>query len=348
MKRILSFILSACLFALLFAGCTKIPEKPKFEDATTAPSDKKVTTTSSAPEEPMTVKLSVSKGPAACGMVYLFESIDNKNSLGDYEYEIVEDSAAAADKVAAGECQIAAVNTEDALRLYKTAKDKVQIIAISSFSNFYFVELGEVTLLKNVNTLTGKFYVPNGSILEPVMTAIFNSLENEDLTITTQFDRDALMGLVEKNRVMHAALPEPYATQAATKSTNEHVGVDVSDLWENLVRDTDYADSKICGTCIVANKDFLNTHPKATAYFLKEFKASVKNVNSQTTAPDLLVNYKLAEDAEQAKALIGSSSIVCKTKDDMKDIFVGFMKVLSENGAAVDVPDVNFFYMKSY
>ena len=39
MKRIIALILSVCLFALCFCGCTKIPEKPKYEDATLKPAD---------------------------------------------------------------------------------------------------------------------------------------------------------------------------------------------------------------------------------------------------------------------------------------------------------------------
>lgn len=347
MKRIIAILLSACMFVLLFAGCTKIPEKPKFEDATVKQSDKTDTTTSSAPEEPMTVRVAVSKGPAAVGMVYLFDSIDNKKALGDYEYEVLDNSGDAAKKVAAGECEIAAVTTEDALRLY-SAGENIQLIAISSYSNYYFVELGEVTLLSNVNSMTGKFYVPKDSLLEPIMTAVFAKAENNDVTILTQFSASDLAGLVKRNRIMHAALPEPLASESTAESTNEHVGVDVSDLWENLVRDTDYADSKICSTCIIANKDFVATHPKATAMFLKEFKASAKNVTSQTTAPELVVKYEFAKDEETAKALIANSSIVCKTKDDMRTILGGFLTFLKEQGANVAVPDANFYYTKSY
>ncbi|MBQ1896210.1 MAG: hypothetical protein II162_05315, partial [Clostridia bacterium] len=161
MKRIIALILSVCLFALCFCGCTKIPEKPKYEDATLKPADKTDSTTTAPPEEAMTVRLAVSKGPAAIGMVYLFDSIDNKNALGDYTYEVLDNSKDAADKVAAGECEIAAVSTEDALRLYSEGKN-IQLIALSSYSNYYLVELGEVTLLSNVGSMTGKFYVPQG------------------------------------------------------------------------------------------------------------------------------------------------------------------------------------------
>jgi len=347
MRRFIAVILSICLFALCFCGCTKIPEKPKYEDATLKPADNTDSTTAAAPEQAMTVRLAVSKGPAAIGMVYLFDAIDNKSALGDYTYEVLDNSKDAAEKVAAGECEIAAVSTEDALRLYSEGKD-VQLIAISSYSNYYLVELGEVTLLSNVGSMTGKFYVPSGSLLEPIMKAVFAKAENNDVAVVTQFSADDLAGLVKKNRIIHAALPEPLASEAAAEGSKENVGVDVSDLWENLVRDTEYADSKICSTCIIANKDFVASHPKATAMFLKEFKASVKNVNSQTTAPALVVNYKLAGDEEKAKALIAGSSIICKTKDDMRTILGGFLTVLKDHGSSVTVPDVNFYYTKSY
>lgn len=350
MKRIISVILFISLILTVFAGCTRVPEKPPFEEAATKYDNKPETTTESQAEEDVTVRLAAAKGPGAMGLVYLFDSVDKGSALGDYKYELTDSSSVTAALVAEGQYDIAAVNVADALKVYNESGGKIYIITVSSLSCYYFVELGEVSTKAAMQNLGGKLYVDGSTLLEPTMDFIFKFYKNEKMTITTQFDEEGIASLAKKGRIIHGILSEPLATAACADSKNTNVGLDLADLWAEAVAGTDYADSQICSTCIIANRDFVDAHPKATAVFMKEAKASVKNVNSQLTAPALLVQYELAADEEEAKTAIANCSLICKTKDDIKTVLGSYLKALNENGAAAvrDLPGDDFYYTRYY
>lgn len=350
MKRIVSVILLICLMLTVFAGCTKVPQKPAFEEAATKYANKPEKTTAAQKEEDVTVHLAAVNGPGAMGLVYLFDSIDKGNALGDYRYEITDKSSVTAALVAGGQYDIAAVNIADALHVYNESGGKVYVIALSSLSCYYFVELGEVSIKADMPSMSGKLYVDKGSLLEPVMDVILKHYGNTSLSISTQYEEADLADLAVKGRMIHGVISEPLASASCAESKNSHVGLDLADLWTEAVADTEYSASQICSTCIIANKDFVDSHPKATAVFLKEAKASVKNVNSQLTAPALVVQYELAADEEAAKSAIASCRLVCKVRDDIKTILGGFLTVLSENGATAvsELPDDGFYYMRNY
>lgn len=343
MKKVIALLLSLSFVVLLF-GCTRLPEKPSFEEAATMVVSKP-TTTAAKKEESRTINLVAEKNSAAIGMVYLFDSVDNKKSVGDYKYEIVDDTKDIAEKLVSGEIDIAAVTTTDALKIYKENKGKVQVIAISSFSNLYLVELGEVSIsAKDFSGFNGKFYCGFDSISVPVMNYIFKA---NDLSITanTDYSDKAIADLVEKGRVLHCALPEPLASTSAAKNSNENVGLDVSDLWEAAIKGTDFENSKICSTVLIANADFAASHPKAVSTFIKEYKSSEKNVSSQTTAPDLLVKFELAATVDEAKEVIPGSSLTCKYGEDMKTILGEFLGALNSFDQSIVVPEDDFYYI---
>ncbi|MBQ0135569.1 MAG: hypothetical protein KBS43_02415 [Oscillospiraceae bacterium] len=346
MKRVFALFLSLTLFVLLFAGCTKVPQKPSFDEATT----KKVTkptTTAPIKEDPVTVRLVAEKGPAAIGMVYFFDSIDNKKSVGNYEYELLDDAKDIGEKFAAGELDVAAVSIKDALEIYKENKGKVQVVAITSLSNLYLVELGEVsTKISDFEDFTGTFYAGKDTLAGSIMSYIFKA-SDLDVTINAQYADKSVADLASKGRILHGVLPEPLATLSTVNAEKENVGMDVADLWEGAVSNTEYAGSKICSSCIIASTDFVKEHPNAVKTIVTEVKSSVKNVNSQTTAPDLLIKYELATTADEAKAVIPGSSLICKDGDNVKSLLGGFLDALYnfDKESIPVLPDDDFYYV---
>ena len=347
MKKLFSLLLVAALMLTLFVGCSKVPEKPSFEEAATM----KFEQTTKRVESDGTVRIAGLVGPTGIGMSYLFKSIDEGKSLNKYEYTIESDPSLVGQKLLSGELDIAALPTNVAATLYNKSEGKIKIISLATLNVLYLVEMGEGS-----ETLAdlkgGKVYITGqGSAPEYVMQFL---LEKNGLTVGTDvklnFDFPShaeLAALVAKNRVSHCVLPEPNATISTTKGDKENITIDLGKEWAKAVEGTDAEGSEICMGCIAVNSEFLKDRPKAVSAFLREYKASVSNVKSQTTAPEVVAGYKIVESADVAKEIIPRCNIVCITGDEMQEKTSGFLKVLFDsNNASVGgkLPDDNFYY----
>lgn len=74
MKKLLALLLSLCLVAALCAGCGSTPT-PAEDDSTTT-----------TPEEPVTVRLGGLKGPTSMGMVKLLSDNDAGKTTNHYDF----------------------------------------------------------------------------------------------------------------------------------------------------------------------------------------------------------------------------------------------------------------------
>ncbi len=345
MRKLLALLLSLSFVLLLF-GCSRLPEKPSFEEAATMTVDKP-TTTAPVKEEDKIMNVAAVKN-TAIGMAYFLNNIDEKKSVGDYTYELLDDASSIGEGLVSGKYDVASVSLLDALNIYKANKGKVQLVAVTSYSNLYLVEQGEVSVsAKDFMNFTGKFYCGSDSISAAVMNYIFKA-NKLSVTANTEFTDEALASLVSKGRVFHGVLPEPLASVSTMNSSGaENVGLDISDLWEAAVKGTDFEDSKVCSTVLIANADYVAAHPRAVSTFIKEYKASSKNVSSQTTAPALATKYGFFANEETAKAAIPGLSLVCKSGDDAKTLLTSFLGALnSYDASSIPVlPEDDFYYI---
>ena len=348
MRKIIALLLSLSLTILLF-GCSKIPEKPPFEEGGKIDASE-VTT---KPEKDEVVDIAGLVGPTGIGMSYLFKSIDEGKALNDYKYTIESDPSVVGQKLLAGELDIAALPTNVAATLYNKSEGKVKIISLATLNVLYLVEMGKGS--ESLADLKGeKIYISGqGSAPEYVLQFLLekNGLKvGTDVKFSFEFNSHAdLAAIVANNRVLHCVLPEPNATISTTKASKEKITFDLGKEWEKVVVGTEYEGSEICMGCIAVNTEFLESHPKAVSNFLREYKASVGNVKSQPAAADVVANYKIVESADVAKEIIPRCNIVSITGDEMKEKASGFLKVLFDsNNKSVGgkLPDDNFYYVK--
>lgn len=347
MKKLFSLVLVAALMLTLFAGCSKVPAKPSFEEGATMEAEQ----TTKRIESDGTVRIAGLVGPTGIGMSYLFKSIDEGKSLNKYAYTIESDPSLVGQKLLSGELDIAALPTNVAATLYNKSEGKIKIISLATLNVLYLVEMGEGS--ESLADLKGsKIYISGqGSAPEYVMQFLLekNGLKvGTDVNFSFEFGTHAdLAALVASNRVMHCVLPEPNATISTSKASKEKITLDLGKEWEKAVEGTEAEGSEICMGCIAVNSAFLDARPKAVSAFLREYKASVSNVRSQTTAPEVVAGYKIVESADVAKEIIPRCNIVCITGDEMQEKTTGFLKVLFDsNKASVGgkLPDDNFYY----
>lgn len=349
MKKIIALLLALTLTVLLF-GCSKIPEKPDFDEAKTMQPTEQAAT---KPAKKGKIKIAGLVGPTGIGMSYLFKSIDEGKALNDYEYTIESDPSVVGQKLLSGEFDIAALPTNVAASLYNKSNGKVKIISIATLNVLYLIEMGKGS--ESLADLKGqKIYISGqGSAPEYVMQYLLekNGLKvGTDVTLNFDFNSHAdLAAIVANNRALHCVLPEPNATIATTKGSKENITLDLGKEWEKAVLGTENEGSEICMGCIAVNSDFLESNSKAVSNFLREYKASVSNVKSQPSAAEIVANYKIVESADVAKAIIPRCNIVCITGDEMQEKVSGFLKVLFDsNNKSVGgkLPDDNFYYKK--
>ncbi|MDO5448050.1 MAG: hypothetical protein Q4F70_00385 [Clostridia bacterium] len=345
MKRVIALLLSLS-FTLLLFGCSKIPEKPSFEEAGKIEINE---VTTKQPEKDKVINIAGLKGPTAIGMSYLFKSIDEGKALNNYKYTIESDVSVVSQKLLSGEIDIAALPTNVAASLYNKNPGKIQMISLATVGALYLVEAGSGS--ESIAKLDGqKVYVGERGTASEYALKYLLAKAGVEANISYDFDsNEDLAAIAEKGRIMHGVLIEPYATLSTPDGGKEKVTLDLSKEWEKAVAGTDDEGSEICGYCLVANSDFLASYSKAVSNFIREYKASVSNVRSQTTAADIVAGYGLIESADAAKEVLSKCGIVCVSGNEMQEKATKYLTALfgcNKDFVGGAIPDDGFYYVK--
>lgn len=159
-------------------------------------------------------------GTTALGMSKMIE--DSKNGTDTMNYDISLHTAADAitGAIISGECNIAALPTNVAVKLFNKSAGKLQLLALNTLGVLYLLQNGDA----GVNTLAdlkGKtVYLPGaGSNPEYITAALLTAAglkigEDVKLDTTTYPSPDALQTAFAAGLVSLAVLPEPKVTVA--------------------------------------------------------------------------------------------------------------------------------------
>ena len=174
----------------------------------------------SAASKDEAIKVYALNGTTALGMAKMIE--DKKNGASDMNYDISLHTAADAitGAIVKGECAIAALPTNVAVKLFNKSEGKLQLLALNTLGVLYLLQNGDQGV-KTLADLKGKtIYLPGaGSNPEYITAALLTAAglkvgEDVKLDATTYNSPDALQTAFAAGLAPLAVLPEPKVTVA--------------------------------------------------------------------------------------------------------------------------------------
>ena len=178
-------------------------------------------------DKTLEMKIYALNGTTALGMAKMIE--DSKNKTTDMNYNISLHTAADAitGAIVKGECAIAALPTNVAVKLFNKSEGKLQLLALNTLGVLYLLEDGTQNIT-SLNDLKGKtIYLPGaGSNPEYITAALLTAAGLEigkdvKLDTTTYNSPDALQTAYSAGKVPLAILPEPKVTVAISSFSAE-------------------------------------------------------------------------------------------------------------------------------
>ena len=335
MKKLLALLLSLCLVAALCAGCGSTPT-PAEDDSTTT-----------TPEEPVTVRLGGLKGPTSMGMVKLLSDNDAGKTTNHYEFSMAGSADELTPKMLQGELDILAVSVNLGSVLYNNSDGAVQLLAVNTLGVIYLVEKGGQTVT-DWNSLKGQTIYATGKGSTPEYALNYLLEENgldpaADVTIEWKSEPSEIVAQMAAEDHVIAMLPQPFVTVAQSKFDDLTIRLDLTKEWDALDNG-----SQLNTAGLVVRTEFAKEHPEAVAAFLKEYAASTQYVNENVSeAAQLVAQYDIVEAAVAEKA-IPYCNIVCITGEEMKSSVQGYFQVLfDQNPQSVGgaLPGDDFYYL---
>ena len=298
------------------------------------------------------INISVLNGTTALGMAQMINKAKNNTDEMNYNIEVFTAADAITGPIVSGECDIAALPTNVAAKLYKASNGKVQLLALNTLGVLYLLQNGE-TPITDLNDLKGKtVYVPGaGSNPEYITAALFTASGlkvGEDVTIdaTSYPSPDALQTAITSGvgGVEFAVLPEPKVTVVTSKNANVKVAMDFTEKWEGI-----YGKNTLAQGCLVVNTAFAEAHPEEVKKFLEDYMASVDFiVSGSDEAITEIVDAGILPNEGIAKKALPNCNICFIEGADMKAAISVFYEKLYEadNKSIAAIPDDNFYYVK--
>ncbi len=341
-RSIVALLLAVCLVAAVLCGCT-VPEEQKGDTAQT-------TTTTKAPA--VMVKAAVLKGPTAIGMLHLMDKAQKKTARGNYKFDVY----AAPDQVTAalikGELDVAALPTNAGSTLYNKTQGKIQIAAVNTLGVLYLLENTAASDAPAVEATTKLDYLKGqtvsisgkGATPQYVLDYLMNKngLKAEDVTLDWQTEHAGVMANLVAGKVRYAVLPQPFATNAQTKSANVKVVTDLNKAWKEVSGE----DELVMG-CLLVRKEFAEQNPEAVQTLLEEYAQSAAFAINQVEETAGLCGSFGIMDAEVAKKAIPHCGVTYIAGAEMKRMVSGYLDVLLQSdptsvGGAL--PKEDFYY----
>ncbi len=334
MKKFLSVLLAVLSISLILASCgnsaeeTTVNENATNEE-TTVPAEKEV------------INIGLLKGPTGMGAAILLEN--DKNGTANAEYNLT--LAGAPDVLQSSlineELDMAALPTNVAAVLNKKTEGKVQILAVNTLGVIYLMSNNEN--IKAIADLKGKTILSagKGTTTEYVLNYILSENNLTDVTIEYASEHAEVITKAVADKYEVVLLPEPFVTQMKGKDAGYSVAIDLTKEWKAL------GGKELTMGCIAVRTKFAEENPEAVAAFLKDYEASVKEVNADPAkAGAIIEGFDIAKAAVASKA-IPNCNIVFMTSEEMKSNVSDYLNVLLQsNPQSVGgvLPSDSFYY----
>lgn len=298
MKRILAILTLAVM--LLALGCAKAPSEP--------------------------VHIAALKGPTGMGISYLMQE-----ESGRYEVELVDAPDVVVGKFVSGEIDIAAVPINLAATLYNKTEGNVVLLNIDTLGVLYIVENGDS--IQSLADLAGKTVYASGEGATPQFVLDYLLAENgltDQVEVEYVGEHTALAALLASGEAKIGLLPEPFVSSVLVKNADARVALDLNEAWESA------SGTKLVMGVYIASRSFYDAHPDQIKAFLKEYAASVDQVNTASDAAAVVSSLGIVGSEAIAKQAIPRSYIVSITGDEMKSAASAVLNVLyTANPASV-------------
>ena len=303
----------------------------------------------SKPDSELEINIYALSGTTALGMAKMMENAQNNADDMNYNITLYSDANIVTNAIVSGECDIAALPTNVAAKLYKKSEGKIQLLALNTLGVLYVLDT--TNSIKSLSDLKGKtVYLPgSGSNPEYITAALLNGAGltvGKDVFLDTESfgNPDALQAAIIAGKAPIAVMPEPKVSVVTTKNTNAKVAIDLTEEWEKL-----YGENTLVQGCLVVNKAFAEEHKAEIKKFLRDYDESVEYVASASDeAIATVVGQKILPSEPIAKKALPNCNICCITKNDMKEAISVFYEKLYELTPAsiAAIPDDGFYYVK--
>lgn len=367
-KKILSLFLCAALCVSLTAGCSGGPAASSgsvsSSPAGTAASSESIPDTAPVleeddgpdpflnPQEDLTVRASVLKGPTAIGMVKLMSDAEAGTAPIDMEFTMSGSADEIVPAIVKGDIDIAAVPANLASVLYNRTGGGVEILAINNLGVLYIVESGEE--INSVEDLRGKTLYSTGKGTTPEYALNYVLTQNgltpgTDVTVEYKSEASEVAALLAEDGAAVAMLPQPFVTSAQMNNDKLRVALDLTKEWDAIQAAQGGTSALVTGV-VIARREFIQEHPEEITAFLDAYRESAGFVETNLSDCAALVEkYGIVAKAAVAEKAIPGCNITFLEGAEMKEKVSGYLNVLFEqNPESVGgaLPDDDFYFSR--
>ncbi len=296
MKKIVSFILLACLALFVLVGCVN------------------------EPVDNTVINIAALKGPTGMGIAPL---TDNEQYPA---YNITIESApdVVTSNFISGSVDVAAVPINLASVLYNKLEGDVVMLGVTTLGVLYIVENGNE--IQSIADLAGRTLnaTGQGSTPEYVINYLLDANGLADsVTVEYTAEHSELGSLLAAGEVSIGMLPEPNVTATLAKNESLRVALNLTEEWNKV------CDTELVQGCLIARRSFVEEHSGLIDKFVSDYAAATALVQTEpeVAASLIVANGILANETLAANA-IPRCNIVFYTGVDMKDAASEMFNVL--------------------
>lgn len=338
-KKTLVLLLTLAVL-LSVAACAPTPENNSDDSETSEELN-------NTPDKSLEIKIYALNGTTSMGLAKMIANSENDEMNYNISLHAAADTVTA--PVLKGECAIAALPTNVAVKLYHQSEGKIRLLALNTLGVLYLLQAdGEnITSLEDLRGKT--VYLPgSGSNPEYITAALLEKAGlavGTDVTLdTTSYQSpDELQAAMIAGKAPLAVLPEPKVSVVTTNAPTITAALDLTEEWEK-----EFGENTLVQGCLVVNTAFAEAHPAEIAQFLKDYKASVEFISAASDeAVNMIVSAGILPKAPIAKKALPKCNLCYFAGNDMKTIMNAFCQAIyDENPASIkNMPDDDFYYV---
>ncbi len=297
------------------------------------------------PDAELAINIYALNGTTALGMAQMISNAKSGTDEMNYNITLHTSADAITGAIVSGECAIAALPTNVAVKLFNKSEGKLQLLALNTLGVLYLLQNGED--ITSLSDLEGKtVYVPGaGSNPEYIAAALLASAGvNATIDATTYNSPDALQTALASGMATLGILPEPKVTAATSANSNLKVALDLTAEWEKI-----NGENTLVQGCLVVNTAFAEEHSAEVAKFLEDYKASVEFISEGSDdAINMIVDAGILPKAAIAKKALPNCNICYIAGEDMKAPMNTFCeKIFAYDAQSIGgkLPTDSFYYV---